>query len=100
MDANYTIIGWMVAWLVMAIGVFWLADWKGRSGLLFFFLAILLSPIIAFLIVVSLPPTQKALDARDLKRGDLKKCENCGALSRYHAHKCDPCGQLFPKRSS
>lgn len=97
MEENNVVIWVMVFWVVAAIAVYALADWKGRSGLLFFFLALLLSPVIMLLVVASIPPTQEALDKRGLRRGDLKKCDNCGALSTYLSYKCDSCGQQFKK---
>ena len=99
-DANNLIIGLMIGWVVASLGVYALADWKGKSGLLYFFFAIFVSPLIALIVVAVQSSSQEALDARALKRGDLKKCSNCGALSSYLSWKCDPCGEPFPKKAS
>ena len=91
-EANNLIIGLMIGWVMASLGVYALADWKGRSGLLYFFFAVFVSPLIALLVIAVQSSTQK--------RGDLKQCANCGTLSSYLSWKCDPCGQPFPKKSS
>ncbi len=99
-DAISVVIGWMIGWVVASLGVYAFADWKGKNGLVYFLFALIFSPVIAFIIVAVQPTSQEVLDARALKRGDLKECPNCGVLSGYLAYKCDPCGEPFPRESS
>jgi Short C-terminal domain len=56
-----------IVWLVLAAGVGFLADSRGRSGFGFFLLSALLSPLLG-LIVVLVIANQKELEARDRQR--------------------------------
>lgn len=46
---------WLLLWIVPSVGVGWIAGQKGRSGLGFFVLSLLISPVIAILVLIALP---------------------------------------------
>ncbi len=66
-------------WLILSILVAVYANGKGKSGVLYFFISILLSPLLGFLIV---------LVSGD---GTKKKCDKCGQKIDISAKVCPYC---------
>ena len=87
-------------WLVLAILVGAYASSKGRSAVGFFFLAVLLSPLIAFIIVLVVAPIRANTDARAVETGEYKKCPYCAELVRAEAVVCKHCGRDLPKQEA
>ena len=46
---------WLLLWIVPFVGVGWIATQKGRSGVGFFFLSSVISPVLAILVLIALP---------------------------------------------
>ena len=85
-----------VLWLVLAIFVGMFADNKGRSGIGFFFLAVLLSPLIGFLIAIAVKPNRDKAEAKKMERVGLRKCPFCVELIKFEAAVCKHCGRDVP----
>lgn len=78
-------------WLVFAVLVGLLAVKRGRGGVAWFFVAVLLSPLIGALLLLVLPnkaevgatPTPethvKCPECRELVLKDARKCKHCGS---------------------
>lgn len=81
----------IIFWLVLAILVGVFAGSKGRSGFGYFLLAILLSPLIGFIIVLILSPVLKNTEAKSIASGNLKKCPECAELVKAEAKICKHC---------
>lgn len=79
-----------IFWFALSCIAGYVAGNKGHSGFAFFFLSLLLSPLIGL---------TWALVAKDIndevavKSGDLKKCLHCAELVKKEATKCKHCGE-------
>ena len=83
-------------WFILAILVGVYASSKGRSGIGFFLIAILLSPLIGFIIALIVDPVQASVEARALETGDVKKCPYCAELVKSEAKVCKHCHKDIP----
>ncbi len=77
----------LVAYLLLAYGAMIYADRKGRSRLGFFFLALFLTPIVAFVLI--------AVGPSNPERMGLRKCPQCAEWVKHEALKCRFCGFDF-----
>jgi hypothetical protein len=79
----------LVIWIALSLLAGYVGGNKGHSGVAFFFLSLILSPLIGLV---------WALVAKDinnevaLKKGDLKKCLHCAELVQLEATRCKHCG--------
>jgi hypothetical protein len=80
-----------VFWLILAtlVGVY--ASSKGRSGIGFFFIAVLLSPLIGFIIALVVHPIRANTEAKAVESGEFKRCPSCAELVRAEAKLCKHC---------
>jgi hypothetical protein len=81
----------IIFWLVLAILVGVFASSKGRSGVGFFFIAVLLSPLIGFIIALVVQPIRANTEAKAVDSGEFKKCPNCAELVKAEARLCKHC---------
>jgi len=75
-------------WMILSIIPAVIANKKGRSGVGWFFLSLLISPILAGIIVVALGPVEG---------GNLRKCPYCSEMVKSDASICRHCGKELPK---
>lgn len=88
-------MGYVFFWfaLAMLVGVY--ANSKGRFGFGYFLLALLLSPLIGFIIVAVLDPAKAELEQKAISQGDMKKCPDCAELVKKEARICKHCKHQF-----
>lgn len=78
----------VIFWVIFALVVSFIAINKGRSGMGFFILSILLSPLLGLIIVLILGVNEEGL----YNNGELKKCPNCKEYVKLGASICKHCG--------
>ena len=71
------------------------ASSKGHSGINFFVLAILLSPIIGFNTTLRRSPTNEETEDKQIASGNKKRCPECVELVKLDASVCKHCGNTF-----
>ncbi|WDE00340.1 hypothetical protein [Thalassomonas actiniarum] len=81
----------IIYWLVLAVLVGVYARSKGHSGLGYLLLAVLLTPLIGFIIALIVSPIKSKTDQIALNSGEMKKCPFCAELVRFEAKKCRYC---------
>lgn len=77
------LLWFFLSWLVAVY-----AGVKGLSDIGYFFLSLLLSPVLGFVIAVVCSRANESL----LRYGRLKECPHCGELVRPEAARCHYCG--------
>jgi len=84
---DVSVIALAVAWLFLSYGVMVYADRKGRNQIAFFVVALLLSPLVGFVLVAAGPSNPQKMG--------LKKCGQCGEWVKPEALKCRFCAFDF-----
>ena len=80
-------------WLIFAILVGVFAGKKGRSGIGYFFLAVILSPLIGLIILLIAGENREKAEEKKITSGDFKKCPFCAELIKSEAVVCKHCGR-------
>lgn len=74
--------GFVILWLLFAIGVGLLANARGRNGFGFFLLALVLSPLLGLIVVLVMRDEKAAQEAEDTRRrSDEMRLEEVRALA-------------------
>lgn len=86
----------LLGWLVFSVVVGVVAAGRGRSGLGYFVLSLLLSPLIGLILAIALPAKTSAVLAHpgpgDLAAGTRVPCPQCAELVMSTAKVCRFCG--------
>ncbi|GAD89166.1 hypothetical protein VHA01S_016_00230 [Vibrio halioticoli NBRC 102217] len=86
------ILFWLCSWIFLSLYCGIYASRKGRSGLGFFLIALLFSPIISFILALIFSPTQSKVEEQAMSSGELRKCPMCAESIKSEAIICKHCG--------
>jgi hypothetical protein len=75
--------------IIFSVLVGLVASSKGRSG--FFFLALILSPIIGLIIALVVPKNNEMVESKAIENGGMRKCPSCAELVKSEAKICKHC---------
>lgn len=90
----------VIVWLFFAILVGVYASRRGRSGVGWFLLATIISPLLAFLLCLALGPLQTATAPGMPSPDTHVRCPDCRELVLHDARVCKHCGaKLVPQEA-
>ncbi len=85
-----------IVWVVLCVLAGYYAISKGISGIGIFFVSLLLSPLIGFIIALIMPPNRSIAEEKKIKYENLRKCPFCAELVKKEDKICKHCGNNLP----
>lgn len=82
-------------WFFFALLVGIFAGSRGRGGISWFFISIIISPLLAFLLVLVMAPLGEQRTRREVEAGRAKVCPQCAEEVKPAAKVCRFCGHKF-----
>ena len=84
---------WLILWVGLSFIAAIIAANKGRSGMGFFLLAILLSPLVGILAALVAKPNTISTEEQLIANGEARRCPFCAEMVRPEASVCKHCGR-------
>jgi len=87
----------ITTWIILSIlcGIY--ASGKGKSGFGYFFLSVLLSPLIGFVAALIAKEDTVNIEKKEMSLGVKRKCPFCAELVKSEAIVCKHCGKDIDK---
>jgi len=82
----------VIIWLLFGAISAAIGSSKGRSGCSWFAVGFLLGPF-GLLFALFASKNTKVVEAREVEKGEMKKCRHCAELIKPEAVKCRYCGE-------
>lgn len=82
----------IILWIALCVVVSVYASRKGHNPAFIFFISIILSPLLGFLITLIRGAKREVIERKSIAKGDQKKCPYCAELVKYEALVCKHCG--------
>lgn len=74
-------------WIILSVFVGYYAETKGKSGILYFFISLIISPLLGLVIALIAKPDESFV----IKKDGMKKCPQCKELIKKDAVICRFC---------
>ena len=78
-------MGIIIAWVALCFVAGAIASIKGRSSVGFFFLSLVLSPLIGIIAALIAKPNEEKVEKSKIEEGNSKKCPFCAEIIKAEA---------------